>query len=79
MQRKNERVYFRLIMTPCCGTLLCWVNPRMPNYCPECGKAIWLRKEGSHILHSDDNAMLRVTDMFDKEVEAVVEKNRNDK
>jgi hypothetical protein len=29
----NERVIFRLIMTPCCGHMLCWVNPRFP----ECG------------------------------------------
>jgi hypothetical protein len=22
---------------PCCHILICWVNPRRPNYCPECG------------------------------------------
>jgi hypothetical protein len=24
--------HFRLIQMPCCGQLLCWVNPRLPNY-----------------------------------------------
>lgn len=60
MAKTNERVYFRLIQTPCCNTLLCWVNPRMPNFCPECGAAIWLKKQGEHIRHSDDFAMLKV-------------------
>jgi hypothetical protein len=32
---------FRLIQTPCCEQLLCWVNPRLPNHCPECGKFIY--------------------------------------
>jgi hypothetical protein len=32
----KERAHFRLIQAPCRGTLLCWVNPRLPNYCPEC-------------------------------------------
>lgn len=34
----TEVVPFRLIHTECCRTLLCWVNPRLPSYCPECGK-----------------------------------------
>jgi DNA-directed RNA polymerase subunit RPC12/RpoP len=48
----NERINFRLIQTPCCGTLLCWINPRLPSHCPECGKTILmrLRQEGEHIL-----------------------------
>jgi hypothetical protein len=33
----NERVPFRLIETPCCGLLLCWINPHLPRYCPHCG------------------------------------------
>jgi hypothetical protein len=35
-----ERVELRMIETPCCKTMLCWINPRMPNYCPECGSNI---------------------------------------
>lgn len=34
----KEMVKFRLFQMPCCGYLLCWVNPRLPTYCPECGK-----------------------------------------
>jgi hypothetical protein len=33
----NERVHFRIAHMLCCGTVLCLVNPRYPNYCPECG------------------------------------------
>jgi hypothetical protein len=57
---ERERVHFRLIQTPCCGQLLCWVNPRLPNYCPECAKPILmkLRTDSSMILVSDDTAWL---------------------
>jgi hypothetical protein len=37
----KARAHFRLIQMPCCGQLLCWVNPRLPNYCPECGEFIY--------------------------------------
>lgn len=33
--------HFRMFALPCCGQLLCWVNPRLPNYCPECGKFVF--------------------------------------
>jgi hypothetical protein len=26
------RAHFRLIAMPCCEAILCWVNPRLPNY-----------------------------------------------
>lgn len=42
-QNKNktrEHIPFRLIRTPCCHHLLCWINPRLPTYCPECGTFI---------------------------------------
>ena len=60
--RTTERVVFRLIRTPCCGALLCWVNPRLPNFCPECGKPILadLRTDGSNILVRDEMATLKV-------------------
>ncbi len=38
---KKSAAHFRLIQMPCCGQLLCWVNPRIPNYCPECGKFVY--------------------------------------
>lgn len=37
----NEQVQFRLIQMPCCGILICWVNPRRPMYCPECGTRVF--------------------------------------
>jgi hypothetical protein len=51
MPRVHERVLFSLLQMPCCHTLLCWVNPRMPNFCPECGAHIMLAKYGPHIMH----------------------------
>lgn len=46
----KQKVPFRLIQTPCCGTLLCWVNPRLPNYCPECGERIYAKLKFGGIL-----------------------------
>lgn len=58
----TEQVKFRLIKTPCCGQLLCWVNARLPNYCPECGSKIFalLRfdKERENFLYWDEEAQL---------------------
>lgn len=55
-------IKFRLIQTPCCSTLLCFVNPRLPNYCSECGARIFmlLKQHPEHILVTDDNAQLSV-------------------
>ena len=55
-----ERVHFRLIRMPCCGQLLCWVNPRLPTHCPECGKTVYtkLKFDGSMILITDEKARL---------------------
>lgn len=39
----NEQVIFRYIVMPCCHHQVCWVNPRLPNYCPECGENIMAR------------------------------------
>jgi hypothetical protein len=55
--KTTERVKFRLINMPCCGHLLCWVNPRFPLYCPECGKYIYTTVR-TGVVHSDDNAEL---------------------
>lgn len=54
----TERAHFRLIRTPCCSTLLCWVNPRLPNYCPECGQRTYPEVRGG-VLTSDENATIR--------------------
>ena len=57
--KTTERVPFRLIQTPCCSTLLCWVNPRLPNNCPECGKFIYPEVKSCVMLY-DSNALLQV-------------------
>ena len=37
----NQFIQFRLLQMPCCQILICWVNPRRPMYCPECGKPVF--------------------------------------
>ena len=57
----NEKVPFRLFHMPCCGQLLCWVNPRLPNFCPECGAKVYSElQHGQNLILSDDNAWLKV-------------------
>lgn len=56
----NERIPFRLLHMPCCGHRLCWVSPRLPNHCPECGRHVLLAlKTGEHTWISDDDAWIR--------------------
>lgn len=59
----TERVHFRFISMPCCGQPLCWVNPRLPNFCPECGQCVYVKikfpKGDPPILLSDIEAQLR--------------------
>src|SRR4051812_33017599 len=51
MPTTTERVVFKLIQMPCCGHLLCWVNPRYPTFCPQCGENIFTRvKEGVRVI-----------------------------
>ncbi len=73
--KRHERVKFRLIYTPCCATLLCWVNPRLPNYCPECGSTILakLRHDPTRILVTDHNAELAMTAEVGDKIEKVPE------
>lgn len=56
-----ERAHFRHLVTPCCSSLLCWVNPRLPNYCPECGTRIYPEIK-SGVMTSDENATIRYKD-----------------
>lgn len=37
----SMRVHFRVAVMQCCHVVLCLVNPRFPNYCPECGKHVY--------------------------------------
>lgn len=57
---QHERIQFRLFRMPCCGQLVCWVNPRSPNHCPECGENVFLTIKQSTIFR-DDDAMLTFT------------------
>lgn len=57
----TELVHFRLISMPCCGYMFCCVNPRLPNYCIECGQFVYAQLKGTGaagIVLSDDNANL---------------------
>lgn len=53
----TERIHFRLLQMPCCQHLFCNVNPRLPSYCPNCGKAVYPQVKHCAII-SDDNAKL---------------------
>ena len=53
----NERVPFRFIVMECCGYQLCWVNPRLPTHCPECGKTVYPEVR-SWITFEDNTAVL---------------------
>jgi hypothetical protein len=48
---------FRLINTECCHVILCWVNPRLPTYCPECGKRIYPQVK-SWVTYQDNKARI---------------------
>ncbi len=54
----RTRAHFRFIAMPCCGQLLCWVNPRLPNYCPECGKHVYPEVK-SCVTVSDNDAWIQ--------------------
>lgn len=56
-QVKHERVPFRILHMECCGHLLCWVNPRFPTHCPECGKCVYPQVR-SWVTLLDTNARL---------------------
>jgi hypothetical protein len=54
----SERVHFRVIVMPCCQHMLCWVNPRLPSHCPECGTLVYPTVRGC-VSFSDERAMLK--------------------
>lgn len=59
----TEFIKFRLFNMPCCHIQICWVNPRLPTYCPECGTRVFakLKFNQEHTVFSDDNAQLKIT------------------
>lgn len=60
--KTNERVKFRLLRMQCCHVPLCWVNPRFPNYCPECGVRCFPNVRG-WVTFTDENAWLKMDRM----------------
>lgn len=59
----TEIIKFRYIQAPCCKTQLCWVNPRLPNYCPECGTCIASTVKEA-VIYTDDTAQIKYTFPF---------------
>lgn len=57
----NENIHFRLIVCPECSHNLCWVNPRLPTYCPECGKCILLTVR-EFVMCDDPKATIRYSE-----------------
>lgn len=54
----TERISFRLLQMPCCGTLICHVNHRWPTYCSECGTRVFETIKGCALVN-DQNATLK--------------------
>lgn len=54
----TERVQFRYIAMECCNHQLCWVNPRLPSYCPACGARCFPQVR-SWVLINDEKAQLK--------------------
>jgi len=50
-----ERIPFRFLSCPDCRHQLCWINPRLPNYCPECGNRVEWKER---VMMADDEAIL---------------------
>jgi hypothetical protein len=63
--RERQRVYFKLIVCPHCAMMICWVNPRRPNYCCECGGRMPYPL-GESVRYSDDDAELVIHVEYEK-------------
>lgn len=61
----NEMVPFRLIQMPCCKTQVCWINPRLPTHCPECGQPVYkrLRFGPDHCILDERTGWLRLQEV----------------
>lgn len=58
----TQIVILRVFSMPCCHHQICWVNPRLPTFCPECGARVFDKvREG--ILFTDDHAILKCKDL----------------
>lgn len=59
-------VKFKLIEMPCCGHLLRWINPGIPNYCPECGSFVY-----TSLRHNYKSCIKERKDVLIKDLENV--------
>jgi DNA-directed RNA polymerase subunit RPC12/RpoP len=64
----NQQVPFRLFFMPCCKFNCCWVNPRLPNYCPECGERVFMKLRVGDCTMVDSPAWLRIENPNPKEM-----------
>ena len=56
----TEKVIFRLFNMPCCHLTLCWVNPRLPNYCPECGARVFMQLKTEAYTQMHEEAWIKI-------------------
>ena len=59
----NSPVQFRLLQMPCCSILICWVNPRRPMYCPECGSKVFHAFPKARWEEQYSSAWLKIEDI----------------
>ena len=64
----SQIVCFRLIETRCCRMLLCSINARHYNYCPECGKRIY-PKVKDWVIAETREAILSLPDKVSRQIE----------
>jgi hypothetical protein len=69
MPSTNSKVHFRLFNMQCCRVLICWVNSRPMNYCPECGTFVYPRCK-EWIVEADDSAWLKTKTLTMENVNA---------
>ena len=65
MSKTTERVEFRLMQMPCCGQLQCHVNPRLPNFCSECGDYVLPKIKQSVLAHDIDATLTTTYDLHE--------------
>lgn len=63
---RGDIVPFRMFHMPCCDMLICWVNHRIPNNCPECGERVFkeLKLKSELTVVNDPVAVLYIHDEF---------------
>lgn len=74
--KRTEIIPFRLLHMECCHVMLCWVNPRFPNFCPECGQRCFPHVRG-WVTHLDPRAILKVEDIKAGSLEAILRRPVN--